>query len=256
MTDTPAEELQHFVSKWYAREPEMQFAEVFVQASDKFLFHVWGALLHEIKHTLFELSDAHVTEIKTAWWADEFQRLSNGQPRHPITQTLINVEAPWASLSPNLLAVTETASRRASNTEQAIAYLLPLSEAIIKIEDALFAAKKPGSKEIFAIHCLLQRLPQGLASEDQARIPMHLMARHSVNASQLAKIGQNGLLQDWASELKGMLDKQVSTSLFRRTRTRFDQAQLANLMVGKGFVKASALKHLWRAWRAAVVQPR
>ena len=256
MTDTPAQELQHFVSKWYAREPEMQFAEVFVPASEKALFQLWGALLHELKHTLFELSDSHVTEIKTAWWADEFQRLANRQPRHPITQALINIEAPWALFASSLSGVIETTSTRTSNTEQAIDLLLPFASALIEIEDSVFNTKVTTAKEIVAVHCLLQRLPQGLSSEDQARIPMHLMARHTVNAAQLANIGNRGLLQDWASELHAQLQHKVAGSLFRGARTRFDQAQLANLMAGKGFIKASAPKHLWRAWRAAVAVPR
>lgn len=255
MTDTPHQELQHFVSKWYAREPEMQFAEVFVPASGKLMFHVWGALLHELKHTLFELSDARVTEVKTAWWADEFLRLSNGQPRHPITQALIDVPAPWLSLSSSLFSVIETASTRASNTGQAIANLLPFANSVIEIEDMVFDCKSATSEKIFAVHCLLHRLPHGLSAEDQARIPMHLMARHSVSAAQLPNIGQNGLLRDWAAELNSVLGEKPAGSVFRRARTRFDQAQFANLMAGKGFVKSSAPRLLWQAWRAAVTQP-
>jgi hypothetical protein len=256
MTDTSPQELQHFVSKWYAREPEMQFAEVFVPASEKAQFPIWGALLHELKHTLFELSDSHVTDIKTAWWADEFQRLANAQPRHPITQALNNVDAPWASLSSSLFGVIETTSTRASNTEQAIDLLLPFSTALIEIEDKIFNVKTATAKEIFAVHCLVQRLPHGLSSEDQARLPMHLMARHNVNAAQLANIGNSGLLQDWALELHTQLEHKVAGSLFRSARMRFDQALLTHLMAGKGFIKASAPKHLWRAWRAAVAVPR
>ncbi len=256
MSDSQHEELQHFVAKWYAREPEMQFADVFVPASEKLVFHAWGALLHELKHTLFELSDASVTEIKTAWWADEFLRLSNGQPRHPITQSLIDIEAPWTVLSSSLFSVIETASTRASNTEQAIASLLPFANAVIEIEGKVFNSNTVTPKELFAVHCLLHRLPQGLSSEDLARIPMHLMARHSVNAAQLANIGQNGLLQDWATELNSVLGEKPAGSLFRRARTRFDQVQLANLMAAKSFVKAPAPKLLWLAWRAAVAQPR
>ena len=256
MTDTQHQELQHFIAKWYAREPEMQFAEVFVPRSEKLLFHVWGALLHELKHTLFELSDPRVTEVKTAWWADEFQRLSNGQPRHPITQALTDIAAPWLSLSSSLFSVLETASMRAGNTEQAISNLMPFANAVIEIEDLVFSCKTATSEELFAVHCLLQRLPHGLSAEDLARIPMHLMARHSVNAAQLPKIGQNGLLQDWATELRSVLAEKPAASVFRRARARFDQAQLANLMAGKGFVKAPALKLLWQAWRAAVAQSR
>ena len=256
MSDLQQEGLQHFVSKWYAREPEMQFAEVFVPHSEKLLFHAWGALLHELKHTLFELSDARVTEVKTAWWADEFQRMSIGQPRHPITQALVDVPAPWISLSKSMFSVIETAAIRASNTQQAMTNLLPFANAVIEIEDLVFDCRIATSEKIFAVHCLLHRLPHGLAADDQARIPMHLMARHSINAAQLPTIGQNGLLQDWATELNSVLGEKAAGSLFRRARTRFDQVQLANLMAAKGMKKAPSPKLLWWAWRAAVTVPR
>lgn len=256
MTDTPHQELQHFVAKWHAREPEMQFAEVFVSASEKPVFQAWGALVHELKHTLFELSDSHVTEIKTAWWADEFQRLASGQARHPITQVLINTQAPWAALSSSLFTVIKTTSVRASNTGQAIANLLPFAEALTTIEDRVFRSKSSTSQELVAVHCLLQRLPAGLMAEDQAGIPMHLMARHSLSTSQLAQLGHQGLLQDWALELQAQLQHKVAGSVFRATRTRFDHASLAGLVAGKGFVKPAAIKHAWRAWRAAVSVPR
>ncbi len=255
MSESQHEGLQHFVSKWYAREPEMQFAEVFVPASDKLLFHVWGALLHELKHTLFELSDQHVTDIKTAWWADEFQRLSNGQPRHPLTQALLDISVPWTALASGLFGVIEASATRAGNTKQAIANLLPFAAALTEIEDRLFDAKRASHKSVFAVHCLLHRLPHGLSAEDQAGIPMHLMARHSVNAMQLPTIGRNGLLQDWAAELNSALPDDIAGTLFRRARTRFDQAKLRQLMSGKGFVKTSAPLNLWRAWRAAVTVP-
>ena len=234
----------------------MQFAEMFVAASEKPLFHVWGALLHELKHTLFELSDAHVTTIKTTWWADEFQRLANAQPRHPITLALSNIEAPWVSLASSLFSVIETASTRASNTEQAIDLLMPFANVLSEVEDKVFKVKLATPKEIMAVHCLLQRLPHGLASDDQARVPMHLMARHSVNAMQLPNMGNSGLLQDWALELHTQLEHKVAGSLFRSARTRFDRVQLAQLIAGKDFAKSAAPKQLWHAWRAAVAVPR
>lgn len=256
MSDSPREDLQHYVSKWYAREPEMQFAEVFVPVADKRMFHVWGALLHELKHTLFELSDPKVTEIKTAWWADEFQRLSKDEPVHPITQALPGLSGAWREVSSGLIAVMESTSTRSSNTAQAIQNLLPLADALINVEDRMFKSSVRTSREIFAVHCLLQRLPKGLSADDQAGIPMHLMARHSVSAAELPTLGRNGLLQDWAAELNSVLVGHVAGTLFRSARIRFDQAQLSALIEGKGFIKVSAPMHLWRAWRAAVAVPR
>ena len=256
MSESQHEGLQHFVAKWYSREPEMQFAEVFVPAADKLSFHVWGALLHELKHTLFELSDQHVTEMKTAWWADEFQRLSNGQPRHPITQALPDISVPWTSLASALFSVVEANASRAGNTGQAIAALLPLSSVLIAIEDKVFDATSASPSETFAVHCLLHRLPNGLSAEDQAGIPMHLMARHSVIAAQLPNIGRNGLLQDWAAELNSALPGKTACTLFRSARTRFDRARLKNLLAGNGFAAPSAPMSLWHAWRAAVTVSR
>ncbi|MEO8002693.1 MAG: hypothetical protein ABI644_12535 [Arenimonas sp.] len=256
MSDLQQEGLQHFISKWYAREPEMQFAEVFVPASDKLLFHVWGALLHELKHTLFELSESHITEIKTAWWADEFRRLSMGQPRHPLTQALPDVSLPWSSLAAGMLSLIETSRTRASNTEQAIANLLPFAGALTDIEDSLFHAKIASSKELFAMHCLLHRLPNGLSTEGRAGIPMHLMARYSVNTAQLPILAQNSLLRDWAAELNSALQVKIAGTLFRSARARFDQAILKQLLAGKGFLTTSAPLNLWRAWRAAAAVPR
>ena len=85
---------------------------------------------------------------------------------------------------------------------------------------------------------------------------MHLMARYSVNAAQLPSIGQNGLLQDWATELNSILAGKTAGTLFRSARTRFDEAILQQMKAGKGFVKTSAPLNLWRAWRAAVALPR
>ena len=71
----------HFVGKWLHREPEMVFAEVFCPNDDKLAFRAWGALLHELRESLFELSDPSVARIKTAWWAEEMIGLGQGRQR-------------------------------------------------------------------------------------------------------------------------------------------------------------------------------
>jgi hypothetical protein len=247
-----AQELPHFVAKWYAHEHEMQWAEVFCPPPQKKLFCVYGAFQNEIRHTLFELSDARVTEVKTAWWAEECQRISNAKPRHPLAKVLQDYSADYLALAAAMLRLNTYV--RAANTDDAIDALMPLASAMQHIEARLFDTKaNDAAAKALAVSWLLKRLPMGLAMEDQARIPMHLLARHGVNAAALMNIdAHHALLKDWAQELKHALPAKIpSSNLMAKARLHFDHARLANLIAGKGFVRANAFTLLWRAWKAA-----
>ena len=249
-TETPAQAA--FVGKWLTREPEMAVAEVFCRPDRKPLHRAWGALLHELREAMFELSDARVTELKTGWWAEELSGLGHGRHRHPITERLTDCVAPWTGLSQALLELPD-AGRRYGTTAEAIDSLMPIARAVIAVEDALFGSVSgDDSSRALATHWLLQRLPHGIVTDDQARIPMHLFARHGLSAAQLAAGEGQALLRDWSAELLRELP-QISpgASVFRRSRTRFDQARLRRLAAGAGFGEPTALATLWRAWRAA-----
>ena len=259
----------NFVSKWQQREPEMQFAEVFCPVSDKAQFRAWGALLHELRETLFELSDARVSGVKTGWWAEELIGVGQGRQRHPLTAILLGIDAhgrasvaggtmpgatdaPWSALGRALLD-HEANEHRAADTGQAVALLLPTAAAVLAVEAAIFRAQASNDAvRSLAVHWLLQRLPRGLASEDLARIPMHLFARHGLTAAQLATGQADALLRDWGRELALAMPTRVPGAAFiRRSRHRFDQVRLARLASGKGFAEPAVPLTLWRAWRAA-----
>lgn len=245
------EATRHFVGKWQAREPEMALAEAFCAPAQKPLFRNWGALLHELREALFELSDARVTDLKLAWWAEELMGWGQGRSRHPLGDELRRCAAPWSALGRALMESGATPVR-AGSTAEAIAALSPLASAVIEVEAALFAAESnEASVRCLAVHWLLQRLPVGLAADDQARIPMHLFARHGLTAAQLADGQGAALLRDWARELADALPPPHWASLLRRCRTAFDQARLRRLAAGKGFGAPPAIASLWRAWRAA-----
>src|SRR6476659_75647 len=99
--ESPA--LVAFVGKWLAREPEMAIAEVFCPPESKPLYRAWGGLLHELREAAFELSDARVTEVKTAWWAEELMGVGQGRHRHPLTEVLVGHAAPWSEMGRSLL---------------------------------------------------------------------------------------------------------------------------------------------------------
>lgn len=248
--ESPA--LAAFVGKWLQREPEMAIAEVFVPPERKSLHRAWGALLHELREATFELSDARVTAIKTGWWAEELIGVGQGRHRHPLTEVLADRTAPWSGLGRSLLELPDP-DQRYGTTVEVIDSLMPLARSVIAVESALFAASAgDDAARALVVHWLWQRLPQGLASEDQARIPLHLFARHGLSAAQLLAGQGEALLRDWTAELQGQLPAALTGgSAFRRTRTRFDRARLQSCAAGQGFAEPRALATLWRAWRAA-----
>ena len=252
MDPEPEPALAHFVGKWQQREPEMQFAEVFCPEPMKLRFRAWGSLLHEFRESMFELSDARVSAIKTGWWAEEMIGLGQGRQRHPLTSAMVGVAAPWPTLGRALLD-RDTGDLRAEDTGQAVALLLPTARAVVAVESAIFGAgESADAARSLAVHWLLQRLPQGLAAEDRARIPMHLFARHGISAAQPEAGQADALLRDWGRELTAAMPAGVpGAALLRRSRHRFDRALLARLVAGRGLAGAAPPLSFWRAWRAA-----
>jgi hypothetical protein len=246
------EELQHFVAKWYAREPEMRWAEVFCAATLKEKFQAWGAFQHELRHTLFELSDVRVTEVKTLWWAEECHRIAAQNARHPISLKLQSYPADWSALAKAIISIDH--STRAGDSDEAVAQLMPLATAVHAIETVLFSSiYHAETAKSIAISMLLHRLPNGLAMEDRARIPMHLLARHSISAAHLAELAaDHPLLKDWARDMQARLPEGLSqASMLRKARIRFDHVRLSKIIEGHGFAASNAQMNVWRAWRAA-----
>lgn len=248
-----SEAIAHFVAKWHRREPEMQQAEVFCPPSLQPRFRAWGALLHELRESVFELSDPRVAQVKSQWWAEELAGLSAGRSRHPVTAPLAGLPADWTTLAGALLAQVVDESPRPADADRALAQLLPLSSAIVAAEAAVFErGAGPRDAEALAVHLLAQRLPEGLLAEDQARLPMNLLARHGVSAADVAAGRGEPLLRDWAGELLVRLPPAAAHPVpFRRLRSGFDRARLARLKAGKGFDPPGPLTTLLRAWRHA-----
>lgn len=243
--------IAHFVAKWQAREPDMALAEVFVAPAARERFRAWGALVHELREAAFELSDARVTAVKCQWWAEELLGLAQGRSRHPLTGPLASADVPWAALARGMASLRDDEPRPA-DAATSLAQVMPLAQALAAAEAAVFGeAASPDAPRAIAVHLRLQRLPAGLAAADVAGVPLHLMARHGLDAAALAA-GQGGaLLRDWAGELAAALPSPRGLPLFRRLRTGLDAARLARLAAGRGFDPPAAPATVWRAWRLA-----
>lgn len=244
------EAFEHHVGKWHRREPEMAMAEVFCPARERERFRAWGALLFELREAVFELSDPRVTAVKTGWWAETLLALGKAQGRHPLTEALLGVSAPWSVLARAVLEAPQQPSRPGDG-EAALAGVRSLAQAIAEVEAALFAAQ-PAPADAVAVHVLLQRLPAGLSAEDAGRVPLHLLARHQLRSEDLPGTRSEPLLRDWAGELRARLPARLSgVCLYRRLRCAFDAARLQRLATGRGFAPPPAFSTVWRGWRAA-----
>lgn len=259
-----------FVEKWWQREPEMRVADAFCvradaplpatdpqNATERLRFKCWGALLGELREALFELHDPGVAAAKRGWWAEELQAIAGGNARHPLGRALAALPqaqaAPWTGMA--LALVGAGGDPRQPDTAQALAALHPLAASVVAVENQLFAVGQAGEApaRALAVHWLLQRLPHGLAAEDGARVPMHLLARHGLTLAQLP-LAADALLRDWAGELGAALPAVPGGAFPRRARARFDAARLQRLErrgARGGFAEPAALATLWRAWRAA-----
>lgn len=246
-----ADAIAHFVAKWHRREPEMALAEVFCPPGQRPRFRAWGALVHELREAAFELSDARVTAVKCQWWAEELANLPQGRGRHPISAELALPGLAWPKLARALIDQS-LVDARPGDARAALAHMQPLAVALTDIEAAVFGHAAAPDPTPLSVHLLLQRLPQGLAAEDQARLPLNLLARHGRTVAQVAAGEGDALIRDWAGELLAALPAEnASAPLFRRLRTGFDRVRLARLAAGRGFAPPAAPATVWRAWRIA-----
>jgi hypothetical protein len=143
---------------------------------------------------------------------------------------------------------------RSGSTAEAIQALQPAAEAATAVEAVLFGARPDAdAARSLGVHWLISRLPQGLADEDLARLPMHLLARHGLTSADLPTERSRPLLRDWGTELLAAAPDRLggNTALFRRARHRLDRQRLRAL-AQQGLPRPpSPPAALWQAWRAA-----
>jgi hypothetical protein len=247
------EQAAEFIAKWRVREPEMAWAEVFCPRPLRERFVLWGALLFELRAAAFELSDARLIEVKSAWWADESLRSAQDAPRHPLTQALAAPQLPWGALARGLVSVAQVDPSRPSDRDSALAAVTPLADGIAAMEAALFDARTANEASLaIAVHLLGERLRIGLGAADGGRIPLSLLARHGIASALLAQPQGAVAVSDWAAELASALPPDpASATLYRRTRTAFDAWLLRERAGGRERSIVPPLRALRLAWRAA-----
>ncbi len=260
-------------AKAEAREPWLDAAQGFVPVAHRTPFRAWAALLSALRECVFELSDPRVTAVKATWWAEELNGVARGAARHPLTRCLRPLGGPWSGLSVPLLELASDLDP-AADLAATLQRLAPLANAIVALECHLFptGAATPGSAaavghdalspadlgaqaQALSVHWLRQRLRQGASSEDRARIPLALFARHGLRREQWAEVEGAALRQDWAGQLHQALPASSAPTwpYLRRLTLEADRRALKKLASGteESALSLSGFPALWMAWRAA-----
>lgn len=243
-----------FVDKWQAREPGMALAERFVAGGTRGVFRAWGALLHELRESAFELSDAQVRHAKSSWWAQELLAIGRGSPRHPLGSVLLNDAAtPWTALASALIATVAVSDEPPLDGDHALQQMQPFAAAAAAVEAVLFGQADAGNAaSAIAVHLLAQRLLVGRASDDAGRIPLHLQARHQIARQAIRDGGGDVAVRDWARELLTRMPVRIESDVgFRRMQWVHDRLLLRRLSVGSRHPSKPGLTALWQTWRAA-----
>jgi len=195
--------LQSFTGKWQTQWPELSMLQGFLPPAIRPSAAAWGALLCELQDCVFAIEQEAVRTPKSLWWADELQRMTARQARHPLTVALQETDAAFFRIADPILAISAKVPLRAGNTEALNQQLLPLTTALAEIEAALFGGGNGQDSAVINAQLLLMRLPGGLQAFDRGMVPMHLLARH-----QAMETSTQALSDDWLAELPALLPQQ------------------------------------------------
>ena len=238
-----SESLRSFTAKWQALWPELNLLQVVLPASQRPRAAAWGALFCELQECVFAIEQEAVRGPKSLWWADELQRMSGGQARHPLTVSLQQQAAPYAAIAGPMLDLATRVPLRAGSSIQLLQQLQPYSEAVAACESSLFGGSADTDAAVIGIQLLLMRLPGGLQAFDRAMVPMHLLARHQVTDAP-----NEALQKDWLKELLVLLPEHHSGNPYREAQRRFIRRRLRAMYSGKPPALSPA--YAWDAWRA------
>lgn len=239
--------LQVFVEKWLAAQPEMRLLEVFCPPPQRTLLRAWGALLHELGETCFELADPGVARTKLAWWAQDLGAGAGG--RHPLSLAIfghaqaqaIDADA-WRRLALGGASLLDS-DHQPPSLDAALAEIEPLAQAIAGIEGRLFG-EATDPRDV-AVHLQCTRSLRGLLGSfpERTRLPRDLPGDGA----------SAGALRAYAVLLAEARAPGAGGGLLAQMRRAADGRRLQALAKWGEPAQALAIspwRALWLAWRA------
>jgi phytoene synthase len=262
--------LQTFVAKWSAQLPEFALALRFAPAAERPLLGALHCLFEEIADATYRIPQRDVATRKLHWWAEELDRLSTAQVRHPLTEVLQHHAAlralpsmRWATLLQ--AALTQTDQAPAATLEALLAtyrrFSEPMAEIAARVQPLLDPDANAQALAVSRIFRDCRQLPQTLAM-GRLPLPLDVLARHRLSRSDLVQPGsaRDAVLRDHCAaldEAMRRLDRQ-GLAIVNRLALQLDEAGCRRAARAADPVAAMAaggnrlpLSGVWHAWRAA-----
>lgn len=266
--------LQSLIDAWLRARPEWIVAMPFLHGNDRDVLAALACLEQQWIESVYGIGESAVAVAKLSWWLEELDVARRGEARHPLSKTLFADGRAQALDAACWSAPIEAGLRLRDAPPSAdfaaqMALTEPFHAGLAVLENGIWfgpdAPSARAQRHATLTHLLdllgrLETPPHAGASA----LPMNLLARHNLSASDLGKDspGRRAALHDqldamaqaWQAgeELPGPL------SVFRSLSARADRAQLrraqrasdpaAVLATG---VPAAGSAAVFSAWRAA-----
>ncbi len=240
--------------------PDVLLTRVFMPKASQPLINAQFVLLDELVQ-LSLIREAGVAMTKLAWWFEEWKRLIDGEPRHPVTQTLLASRTDAAGLAhssqrwPKLdgaLSVIGAQIQGETPTHQdgLIAWLTDLAEPLVELEPA--AEATPLLKQTWVGIVLLRWLSSldRLAEVGRAPWPLDLSAQTQIRREQLGEkeVRQRAANALWSTVAEPIQGARVSGC--GHAGIYLSVASSTVLATVTGGSPAGRWRNLMNAWRA------
>ncbi|MFZ2236674.1 MAG: squalene/phytoene synthase family protein [Dokdonella sp.] len=186
--------LDSFIAKWIAAEPELGIALNFLPPSQRASEAAFTCLSRELAHACFAIREGDVAVAKLGWWNEELLRSQQGEPRHPLTQTLAShpdlTRIP-AKLWQSVIAAALQQRERdpPADFDGQIAGFEQLFRPLADIEAMLFGSRDAvATARVGALAHTLREVA-GVArvlENGHVALPLDSLARHRLRRDQLA----------------------------------------------------------------------
>lgn len=181
-----ADPVADFVAKWAQMRPEFALALRFLHGASAPGRIAFACLAFELEHAALSIADDNVAGAKLAWWAEEFMRLGQGSPQHPLTRELAGHGAADVPIETWQQAVVGAMAQRDPDVPSSCDALLtgfcdlyvPLAEAEARMLGGIDAGVAAQAAALsHAVHACAASSETG--SSDRLAVPLDVLARHA-----------------------------------------------------------------------------
>ncbi|MDX1571057.1 MAG: squalene/phytoene synthase family protein [Xanthomonadales bacterium] len=235
-------------------DPDLLVVEAFVPSAARKDFRALMGTWFELRDPIYGAADPEVALARLGWWREEWQRLSEQCPRHPLTQQLA-ARADFAAddIDAGLVSVAQLLQLEScASWEEIETFVDGVAGSVATVERRLFEADQALLQDVWA-DVVSMDLLLGLAAlvrKGRAFLPLDISAELQVTRQDLTESDRaHGRVVSALAEARTERAPQAVAGahswIYRAVLQRRVRA------VSRGGRECGAIPKLWAAWRAA-----